>query len=132
MTDIINSNKQTFSKKDNSIKLPTSSHCLIDETITYKLGPFSSWPAMRRDTPNGRDCQRKKKWWMLKYIYHDLLQQEHCYLEFCTKENFLLACATEPVNLNSEAPYMKNYTFNYCAFNNWCNMRISVHSEFFR
>ena len=29
MTDIINSNKQTFSKKDNSIKLPTSSHCLM-------------------------------------------------------------------------------------------------------
>lgn len=23
---------------------------------TYRLGPFSSCPAIRRDTPNGRDC----------------------------------------------------------------------------
>lgn len=27
---------------------------------TYKLGPFSSWPAISKDTPNGRDCGGKR------------------------------------------------------------------------
>jgi len=26
---------------------------------TYKLGPFSSWPAIKSDTPKGRDCMEK-------------------------------------------------------------------------
>ena len=29
---------------------------ILWQISTYKLGPFSSWPAMRRDTPKGRDC----------------------------------------------------------------------------
>lgn len=28
------------------------------KTNTHRLGPFSSWPAMRRETPKGRDCTK--------------------------------------------------------------------------
>lgn len=36
--------------------LPTISR----KANTYKLGPFSSWPAMRSDTPKGLDCIKSK------------------------------------------------------------------------
>jgi hypothetical protein len=29
------------------------------KTNTHRLGPFSSWPAMRRETPKGRDCTKE-------------------------------------------------------------------------
>lgn len=44
--------------------------------LTYRLGPFSSWPAMRRDTPKGRDCTNtpsiRSRCWIINFCQEQL------------------------------------------------------------
>lgn len=62
MKKLKNKKKEAFRRVIIIIKLCEADSNLKNKRIskdTYKLGPFSSWPAISKDTPNGRDCGGK-------------------------------------------------------------------------
>lgn len=77
---------------------------------TYKLGPFSSWPAMRRDTPNGRDCQREKEMVCYKDTKWCPVSPQ---ISILYKRKSFLAHATEPICRVQNAPYTRTDTYPF-------------------